>query len=110
MAKATEYDRRNPRFANTDTGVASNHSTTQASVSAAMDHAQSNEAQQNAEKDPNISGAPEMETPHPWNAGSMDGWCENDDYRTYFDHSRGCDGMLACDPNDGDYDDNGGIA
>jgi hypothetical protein len=43
-----------------------------------------------------------------WLAGKLDGWQENDDYRTYFEQSRGCNGMLVCDDGDGDYDDNGG--
>lgn len=107
---AREYDRRNPRFAHTDTGVASNHSSTTPSVSEDLDHAQSDDALQNVSppQDPNISGAPEMVTPYTWLAGKMDGWKENDDYREYFEQSRGCDGMLCCDPRDGDYDDNGG--
>lgn len=109
--KAREFDRRNTRFAHTDTGVESNHSSAHASVSEDLDHAQSDDALQDVSppEDPNISGTPDMAPPYTWLAGRMDGWSENDDYRSYFEQSRGCDGMLACDPHDGDFDDNGGI-
>jgi hypothetical protein len=108
MDKSREYDHPNRRLYGP--GVATNHSSESASVDSDLDHSQSDEAIQNipASEDPNLSGTTPTETPYTWLAGSMDGWCENDDYREYFEKSRGCDGMLGCDPVDGDYDDNGG--
>ena len=106
---AREYDRKNPTVENASTGVSTNHSTKQRSVATAA-NAQSNDSVNDipVANDPNISGNAPTQTPYTWLAGKMDGWRENDDYRMYFEQSRGCDGMLVCDPNDGDYDDNGG--
>lgn len=105
---AKEYDRKNPTFATSQTGVASNHSSSQRSVAAA-DNAQSDDALNDVgpNQDPNMSGMAPTEDCYTWLAGKLDGWQENDDYREYFEQSRGCDGMLGCCP-DGDYDDNGG--
>jgi hypothetical protein len=106
---AREYDRKNPTVENASTGVSTNHSTKQRSVATAA-NAQSNDSVNDipVANDPNISGNAPTQTPYTWLAGKMDGWRENDDYRMYFERSIGCDGMLVCDPNDGDYDDNGG--
>lgn len=106
---ATEYDRKNPAFATAQTGAAANHSSGQRSV-APYANAQSDDSINDVPvvKDPNISGNAPTQDCYTWLAGKMDGWRENDDYRTYFEKSRGCDGMLVCDPSDGDYDDNGG--
>jgi hypothetical protein len=109
MDRSREYDSPNKRLYGP--GVAANHSSESASVDSDLDHSQSDEALQNVPppQDPNLSGNTPTEDCYTWLAGSMDGWCENDDYREYFEKSRGCDGMLACDPADGDYDDNGGV-
>lgn len=106
---AKEYDRKNPTFATAQTGVAANHSSGQKSV-ADYANAQSDDEINDVpvRMDPNISGTAPTEDCYTWLAGKMDGWCENDDYRDYFEQSRGCDGMLAVDCHDGDYDDNGG--
>lgn len=108
MDKSREYDTKDCKLYGP--GVKTNHSSESASVDSDLDHSQSDEAIENlpASQDPNLSGSTPTETPYTWLAGKMDGWCENDDYRTYFEKSVGCDGMLACDPVDGDYDDNGG--
>lgn len=110
---AKEYDRRNSRFATTDTGVGTNHSSTTPSTqhSQNADHAQQDDELQDVAppQDPNISGLTPTEDCYTFVAGAMDGWKENDDYRRYFENSIGCDGMLGCDVGDGDYDDNGGI-
>jgi hypothetical protein len=106
---AKEYDRKNPAFAQASLGVASNHSSGQRSVSPA-ENAQADDAINDVatKLDPNISGNAPTEDCYTWMAGKMDGWKENDDYRDYFERSIGSNGMLACDCNDGDYDDNGG--
>ncbi len=106
---AREYDRKNPAFSTAQMGVATNHSSGQDSV-ASMDHAQSDDAinDESPTLDPNISGMKPTADCYTWLAGKLDGWCDNDDYREYFEKSRGCNGMLACDTMDGDYDDNGG--
>jgi hypothetical protein len=106
---AKEYDQKNPAFRSAQTGVATNHSSGSRSVATAP-NAQSDDDINDipVKLDPNISGNAPTEDCYTWLAGKMDGWAENDDYRAYFEKSIGCDGMLACDPHDGDYDDNGG--
>ena len=106
---AREYDRKNPTVENASTGVSTNHSTKQASLPGYA-NAQSDDGVNDVPvvKDPNISGNAPTQDCYTWLAGKMDGWKENDDYRDYFEQSRGCNGMLVCDENDGDYDDNGG--
>lgn len=110
---ARRFDRQNPVFANPSTGVATNHSSTVPSTrhSQNIGHVQQDDDLQDIAppQDPNISGRAPTEDCYTYQAGPMDGWVENDDYRAYFERSVGCDGMLACDPNDGDYDDNGGV-
>jgi hypothetical protein len=105
---AKEYDRKNPTFARAQMGVAANHSSSRESVSPDM-NAQSDDSINDVpvKLDPNISGNAPTEDCYTWLAGKLDGWQENDDYREYFEQSKGCDGMLGCGP-DGDYDDNGG--
>jgi hypothetical protein len=105
---AREYDRKNPAFASAHTGVEANHSSAEKSVASAPD-AQSDDSINDisVKMDPNISGMAPTEDCYTWLAGKLDGWQENDDYREYFEQSRGCDGMLGCG-HDGDYDDNGG--
>lgn len=113
MPKAKDFARTNPVFARAQMGVEANHS----SAVPSTDHTENLGHEQNDEdlqdvgppEDPNISGNRPTEDCYTFVAGSMDGWRENDDYRRYFGNSIGCDGMLVCDPNDGDYDDNGGI-
>jgi hypothetical protein len=113
MAKAKEFDRRNPRFAHTDTGVASNHSSVVPSTDHTADesHAQQDDALQDVTppQDPNMSGMTETEDCYTWLAGKLDGWKENDDYREFFEQSKSPDSRLWCDTHDGDYDDNGGF-
>ena len=92
----------------TNTGPESFHSSTTPSTQHSEPHPQSDDAE-NAGSGDNIAGAGSMRTPYTWLAGKMDGWKENDDYREYFENSRGCDGMLGYGVNDGDYDDNGGM-
>lgn len=106
---AREYDRKNPTFSRAQTGVESNHSSAQESV-AKSPNAQSDDDINDipVKMDPNISGNAPTEDCYTWLAGKLDGWKENDDYREYFEQSVGSDGMLVCDGNDGDYDDNGG--
>ena len=105
---AAEYDKKNPAFATAQMGVAANHSSATKSVPRDGD-AQNADALNDVpvNLDPNISGNAPTEDCYTWAAGKMDGWQENDDYRTYFERSIGCDGMLGCG-DDGDYDDNGG--
>jgi hypothetical protein len=107
---AKEYDKKNPAFAKAELGVTANHSSSVRSVATA-DNAQSDDALQDVAppQDPNISGMTPTEDCYTFVAGQMDGWRENDDYRRFFENSVGCDGMLVCDPGDGDYDDNGGV-
>ena len=107
---AREYDRKNPAFAKAQLGVETNHSSAERSVAPA-ENAQSDDELKDVgpPQDPNISGNKPTADCYTYLAGQMDGWRENDDYRRYFENSIGCDGMLVCDPNDGDYDDNGGI-
>jgi hypothetical protein len=106
---AREYDRKNPVFARPQTGVKANHSSAERSVASA-ENAQSDDELQNVPppQDPNISGTAPTRDCYTWLAGKLDGWKENDDYREYFEQSIGSNGMLDCDPCDGDYDDNGG--
>ena len=110
---AKRFDRQNPVFATAQLGVATNHSSSRDSTEHTQNvgHEQQDDAIQDVAppQDPNLSGMTPTEDCYTWQAGAMDGWCENDDYRTYFEQTRGCDGMLACDPADGDYDDNGGV-
>lgn len=108
---AKEYDRKNPAFRSAHTGVATNHSSATPSLPNGEEvHEQADDQLSDIgpPEDPNISGNKPTRDCYTFQAGQLDGWCENDDYRTYFEQSRGCNGMLACDPNDGDYDDNGG--
>ena len=109
--KSRSYDRKNPEFASAHTGVEANHSSAVPSTDSSLDHAQSDDAINDIplSDDPNISGTDPTTTPYTWLAGKLDGWMENDDYRTFFANSRGCDGMLGYDSRDMDYDDNGGI-
>jgi len=111
--QAKRFDRQNPEFARAQIGPAIFHSSSQPSTehSAVSNHAQQDDELQDVAPphDPNISGMTPTEDCYTYQAGPMDGWRENDDYREYFENSSGCDGMLVCDPNDGDYDDNGGI-
>ena len=111
--QARRYDRQNPEFARAQLGVPANHSSAEPSTthSQNVDNAQQDDMLQDVAppQDPNISGMTPTEDCYTWQSGAMDGWVENDDYREYFENSRGCDGMLACDPADGDYDDNGGM-
>ncbi len=72
---------------------------------------QSDDAINNASGDPNMSGTHDTNNIHPWVAGKLEGWKENDSYREYFENCKSAGGMLDCpeDPdNDRDYDDNGG--
>jgi hypothetical protein len=114
MAKIKRPDKQNPAFAKAQLGVATNHSSAEPSTehtSPDSEHAQFDDALSDVgpPQDPNISGMTQTEDCYTFLAGQMDGWRENDDYRRYFENSIGCDGMLVCDPSDGDYDDNGGI-
>jgi hypothetical protein len=115
MSKAQRYDRQNPRFANTDTGVSANHNSTIPSTdhTAEGDHAQADEAITNipARTDPNLSGTTATEDVYTWLAGRMDGWKENDDYRAFLERSVGpCSRLVPCyEEYDNDYDDNGQI-
>lgn len=108
MDRSKEYDKPNAHLYGP--GVATNHSSESPSVDSDLDHSQADEPLANVQpsQDPNLSGDTPTEDAYTWLAGSLDGWVENDDYRTYFERSIGCNGMLACDPADGDYDDNGG--
>jgi hypothetical protein len=106
---AREYDKKNPVFAKAQMGVATNHSSGQRSVPEYPDAQSDDDINDVPVKlDPNISGNAPTQDCYTWLAGKLDGWKENDDYRTFFENSVGCDGMLACDSCDGDYDDNGG--
>jgi hypothetical protein len=111
--KAKRYDRQNPVFARAQTGVPTNHSSSVPSTDHEYegDHAQSDDELQDVSppEDPNISGMTPTEDCYTFQAGPLDGWQENDDYRSYFEQSRGCTGMLSYDDNDSDYDDNGGM-
>lgn len=114
MGKAKDYARMNPVFARPQTGVASNHSSTVPSTehSYDSDHPQADDALADVgdPQDPNLSGKGDTESPYTWMAGQLSGWCENDDYRTFFENSTGPDSRLVPFSNDGDYDDNGGHA
>lgn len=109
--KSKRYDKQNPRFASTDTGVEANHSSTTPSTDTTLDHAQSDDALTNdkADGNPNISGNKEFEEMYTWLAGRLEGWKENDDYRTFFEQGRSADGLYGYGSADGDYDDNGGV-
>ncbi len=109
--KSQRYDRQNPRFSSTDTGVEANHSSTVPSTESDLDHAQSDEELINYHGDgnPNIAGTKEIEDLYTWLAGRLEGWKENDDYRTYFEKGRSAEGLNGWGTSDGDYDDNGGI-
>lgn len=115
MPKAKELDKRNPVFAHTDTGVEANHSSTEPSTDhfSNVGHEQQDDELQNTPppQDPNISGLPPTESTYTWLAGRLDGWKENDDYRTFFERSIGPDPATRSwsDVHDNDYDDNGGI-
>jgi hypothetical protein len=110
--QARQFDRRNPVFSRAANGVAANHSSSEPSTIHTQNfgHTQNDDDLQDVPppQDPNISGMTPTEDCYTWQAGPIDGWCENDDYREYFENSRGCDGMLGVDCTDGDYDDNGG--
>jgi hypothetical protein len=93
----------------TNTGLESFHSSTTPSTQHSEPHPQSDDSENSESHGSNIAGTGEMRTPYTWLSGKMDGWKENDDYREYFENSRGCDGMLGYGVNDGDYDDNGGM-
>ena len=111
--KAQRPDRQNPVFARPQTGVAANHSSSVPSTdhSSEADHPQFDDHLQDVPppQDPNISGYTPTEGTYTWLAGGMDGWKENDDYREFFEQSRGPDSRLCPDTHDGDYDDNGGF-
>ena len=111
--KAKRFDRQNPVFARAQLGVAANHSSAVPSTehSAEADHAQADEilADVMPNQDPNISGMTPTEGTYTWQAGAIDGWCENDDYRTFFEKSIGPESRIeGYESHDGDYDDNGG--
>lgn len=112
MAKSYSPAQTNPAFASANTGVAANHSSGVPSTDHDTDHPQFDDAlaRQAYSQDPNISGWKETADCYTHIAGKLDGWKENDDYREYFEQSRGCDGMLVYGAEycDGDYDDNGG--
>lgn len=62
--------------------------------------------------DPNLGGSAPTSDPHPWEAGTLSAWQENDDYRDFtFKTENVAESRLECHPmHDGDYDDNGGYA
>jgi hypothetical protein len=114
MAKARSPAATNPAFSSAVTGVEANHSSGIPSTdhSENIGHEQADDQLADApdSQDPNISGWKETADCYSHIAGRLDSWKENDDYREYFEQSRGCDGMLvAYDGHDMDYDDNGGI-
>lgn len=100
-------------FAHAQTGVSTNHSSEVASTTHTEDagHAQQDDELEDAPlpQDPNMAGMTQTEDCYTWRAGSLDGWCENDDYREFFGNSVGSNGMHVSYASDGDYDDNGGI-
>jgi hypothetical protein len=69
--------------------------------------------------DPNLSGPHPTEPLHDWKAGKLSSWQENDDYRDFtYDVDNVAESRLLAQspfrlarymPNDGDYDDNGGM-
>jgi hypothetical protein len=110
---AKDYNHSNPAFEGKVDGVAANHSSEVKSVSG-FEHAQSDDALQDVPppQDPNISGKPQTSQLHPWRAGAMSAWQENDDYRRFFE--AGHVGESATTHrhetvHDLDYDDNHGI-
>jgi hypothetical protein len=111
--KSKRFDRQNSVFSRAQLGVTANHSSAMESTDHTQNvgHEQQDDQLQDVAppQDPNISGTTITEDCYTFQSGPIDGWCENDDYREYFENSRGCDGMLAVDCNDGDYDDNGGM-
>lgn len=89
-------------------GVPANHSSLVDSVPAG--HAQSDDAA-NSTAAGNISGSAPTGDTYTWQAGPLNAWQENDDYRQ-FGPGRMDAPCSRLDPygmNDGDYDDNGGI-
>lgn len=99
------------------TGVSSNHSST--SRSAGTEGVQYRDADDNggsaghldpAGDDPNISGTLPTAQLHDWQAGRLNAWAENDDYRQFFEYPQVPESRLCCysSVHDGDYDDNGG--
>jgi hypothetical protein len=108
------------------TGVEANHSSLSKSISPpgaqwdddedSVDH---EPAGFTTGDDPNISGPHPTEQLHDWRAGRLSSWQENDDYRDFtYDVDNVAESRLLAQspfrlsrymPNDGDYDDNGGI-
>lgn len=110
---AIDYNHSNPAFEGKVDGIATNHSSEVKSV-APMDHAQSDDALQDVPppQDPNISGTPATSQLHPWRAGAMSAWQENDDYRKFFERGEVSESATAYrheTVHDKDYDDNSGI-
>ena len=110
MAKAKVFG--TPAF-KTDTGVSSNHSSTVPSTdhTANTGHEQQDDALQDVAppQDPNLSGMTPTESTYTWQAGSMSGWVENDDYREFFEPTIDPESRVyGRSLHDEDYDDNGG--
>ncbi len=108
--KSRRYDNSGPMGASFTAGVEANHSSAIPSTDSDLDHAQSDDAltDDKADGNPNMSGMRDTEQMYTWLAGRLEGWQENDDYRTFFEKGKSADGLYGWGP-DGDYDDNGGI-
>jgi hypothetical protein len=120
MGNAKDYASENPAFTRAGlAGVEANHSSTVRSTENDLgSHAQSDDELQDIPppEDPNLSGLTPTTALYTWEAGPMQGWKENDDYRTYFERNDWPDSQIGGFPyarksayRDGDYDDNGGI-
>jgi len=98
------------------TGVEANHSTTTPSTGHTENagHAQADDELNDVpvSQDPNLSGNAPFLDLHPWRAGPLSAWQENDDYREFFEEGDVSESATTHRYNpvdDGDYDDNRGI-
>lgn len=125
MAKTQPEQTSNPAFTGSGVaGVPANHSSTELPTyhSEEADHSQWDDAEDNISPslDPNISGTGPTEQMHSECAGELNGWCDNDDYRTFLQEGRAPESALVRTQvpssgqanrwiHDGDYDDNHGL-
>lgn len=111
---AENYNKSNPAFEGNVVGSDPGAHSSQTMSVAKEGHAQSDDAISNIDhgEDPNLSGTAPTAQLHPWRAGQLSAWQENDDYRKFFEAGHVSESTTTHrheSVHDGDYDDNRGI-